>query len=59
MIEQRELRSDKPYKAAFVDLIKSKQSHWFITIPPDLCDDDDEVLHRLSQLKRRFAESIL
>ena len=47
MIEQRELTSDRPYKADFVDFIKSKQWHWFITIPIGLCAGDDEVLQLL------------
>ena len=47
MIEQHERKSDKPYKEAFVDFIKSRQWHWFITIPIGLCDDDDAVLNRL------------
>jgi hypothetical protein len=55
VIEQRELKSDGPYKAAFVDFIKSKQWHWFITIPPDLCDNDDEVLHRLRSIEATFC----
>jgi hypothetical protein len=45
--ELREALSDKPYKEAFVDFIKSKEWHWFITIPIGLCDDDDDVLKRL------------
>ena len=59
MTEQRELKSDKRYKAAFVDLIKSKQWHWFITIPIGLCDDDDEVLHRLRSIEASLCGKYL
>jgi hypothetical protein len=55
VIEQRRLESDKPYKAAFVDFIESKQSHWFITIPIGLCDGDDEVLQRLRSIEATFC----
>ena len=59
VIEQCELKSDKPYKAAFVDFIKSRQCHWFITIPIGLCDDDDEVLHRLSLIEATLCGKYL
>jgi hypothetical protein len=55
VIEQRGLESDKAYKAAFVDFIESKQSHWFITIPIGLCDGDDEVLQRLRSIEATFC----
>ena len=47
VIKQRSLKSDKPYKSAFVDFIKSKQWHWFITIPIGYCENEDDVLRRL------------
>ena len=59
MIEQRETRSDKPYKAAFIDFIKSKQWHWFITIPIGLCDSDDVVLKRLRAIEAAFCGKYL
>ena len=42
-----------------MDFIKSKQWHWFITIPIGLCDDDDEVLHRLSSIEATFCGKYL
>ena len=59
VIEQHELTSDRPYKAAFVDFISSKQWHWFITIPIGLCDDDDEVLRRLKAIEATFCGKYL
>ena len=59
MIEQRELKSDRPYKADFVDFIKSKQWHWFITIPIGLCDDDDEVIRRLKSIEATLCGKYL
>ena len=59
MIEQRELTSDRPYKADFVDFIKSKQWHWFITIPIGLCDDEDEVLRRLKSIEATLCGKYL
>ena len=54
MIEQHVVKSDKAYKSAFVDFIRSKQWHWFITIPIGYCENEDEVLKRL-----RAIEAIL
>ena len=54
MFKQSEPKSDKPYKSAFVDFIRSMQWHWFITIPIGYCDNEDAVLKRL-----RTIEAIL
>ena len=43
MLKQKDPISDKPYKSAFVDFIKSKQWDWFITIPIGYCENEDEV----------------
>jgi hypothetical protein len=51
VIGQRELKSDKPYKHAFVEFVRSKQWHWFITIPIGLCDNDEAVLRRLRSIE--------
>ena len=59
MIEQRELTSDRPYKADFADFIKSKQWHWFITIPIGLCDGDDEVMRRLKSIEATLCGKYL
>jgi hypothetical protein len=59
VIEQRKLQSDRPYKEAFVDLLNSRQRHWFITIPPDLCDGDDEVLQRLRSIEATLCGKYL
>ena len=59
MIEQRELRTDKPYKSAFVDFIKSRQWNWFITIPIGLCDNDEDVLGRLRSIEATFCGKYL
>ena len=53
--KQHQRGSDKPYKRAFVDFIKSKQWHWFITIPIGLCDSDEVVLKRLRALEAAFC----
>jgi len=52
--EQRAVLSDKPYKQAWVDFIKSQKWHWFITIPIGACDGDEDVVRRL-----RLIEAIL
>jgi hypothetical protein len=39
--------SDKDYKHAFVNFIKARTWHRFITIPIGLCYNDDDVLKRL------------
>ena len=59
MIEQREITSDRPYKADFLDFIKSKQWHWFITIPIGLCDDENEVLRRLKSIEATLCGKYL
>jgi hypothetical protein len=59
VIEQRELTSDRPYKVGFVDFIKSKQWHWFITIPIGLCDGDDEVMRRLKSIEATLCGKYL
>jgi hypothetical protein len=41
------LKSDEPYKKAFVDLIKSRPWDWFITIPIGECPADELLLKRL------------
>ena len=51
VIKQRDRKSDKPYKEAFVDFIKSKEWHWFITIPIGSCHNDDIVLRRLRAIE--------
>ena len=51
--------SDKAYKRAFVDFIKSKQWHWFITIPIGLCHSDDVVLKRLRVIEAEFCGKYL
>jgi hypothetical protein len=57
--QQREALSDKPYKQAFVDFIKSRKWHWFITIPIGLCDNDDNVLKRLRLIEAAFCGKYL
>jgi hypothetical protein len=51
--------SDKPYKQAFVDFIKSKKWHWFITIPIGMCHNDDEVLRRLRRIENDLCRKYL
>jgi hypothetical protein len=43
--------SDRPYKRAFVDFVKERPWHWFITIPIGRCDDDDSMLRRLRTIE--------
>jgi hypothetical protein len=57
--EQPEAVSDKLYKQAFVDFIKAKTWHWFITIPMGLCDNDDDVLKRLRLIEAAFCGKYL
>ena len=59
MIQQNISRSDRPYKEAFVDFIKSREWHWFITIPIGLCDSDDVVLKRLRAIEAAFCGKYL
>jgi hypothetical protein len=47
VIEQHPVKSDKPYKSAFVDFINSMEWHWFIAIPIGYCENEDDVLRRL------------
>jgi hypothetical protein len=54
VFKQRKPTSDKAYKKAFVEFIRSKQWHWFITIPIGYCENEDQVLKRL-----RTIEAIL
>jgi hypothetical protein len=51
--------SDKLYKEAFVDFIKSREWHWFITIPIGLCYDDDDVLKRLRLIEAALCGKYL
>jgi hypothetical protein len=51
VIKQRILKSEQPYKSSLVDFIKSKQWHWFITIPIGYCENDDEVVKRLREIE--------
>ena len=49
--EQRLTKSDKDYKRAFVNFIKSRTWHWFITIPIGACDGDESVVRRLRTIE--------
>ena len=51
--------SDKSYKDPFVDFIKSKPWHWFITIPIGLCDDEDEIMKRLRAIEAALCGKYL
>jgi hypothetical protein len=53
--ERHQRKSDRPYKEAFADFIKSREWHWFITIPIGLCEGDDEVLKRLRAIEAAFC----
>jgi hypothetical protein len=59
VIKQSGYKSDKPYKNAFVDFIRSRQWHWFITIPIGLCGDDEEVLKRLRTIEATLCGKYL
>jgi hypothetical protein len=59
VIEQRILKSDKPYKRAFVDFIKLRQWHWFITIPIGYCENEDTVLKRLRAIEAALCGKYL
>ena len=59
MIKQRILKSDKSYKSASIDFVKSKQWHWFITIPIGYCDNEDDVLKRLRAIEAVFCGKYL
>jgi hypothetical protein len=51
-------RADKSYKDPFVDFIKSKPWHWFITIPIGLCDED-EIMKRLRAIEAALCGKYL
>jgi hypothetical protein len=59
MIERCDRQSEIRYKEAFVEFIKSKEWHWFITIPIGLCADDDRVLKRLQAIEATFCGKYL
>jgi hypothetical protein len=59
VIEQDTVKSDKLYKSAFVDFIKSKPWHWFITIPIGYCENEDEVLQRLRKIEAALCGKYL
>ena len=59
MTEQQERGYDNSYKEAFVDFIKSKRWHWFITVPIGLWDNDDVVLKRLRAIEAAFCGKYL
>jgi hypothetical protein len=59
MSERPFKESDKAYKQAFVDFIKTKQWHWFVTIPIGDCDDDDLVLKRLRRIENELCRRYL
>lgn len=59
MNQQNASNSDKPYKSEFVDFIKSKEWHWFITIPIGLCPHDETVLKRLRAIEAVFCGKYL
>ncbi len=52
-------KSDRPYKQAFVDLIKPRPWDWFITIPIGECPDDDVVLKRLRRIENELCRKFL
>ncbi len=53
------LKTDRPYKQAFVDLIKTRPWDWFITIPIGECPDDELVLKRLRRIENELCEKCL
>ena len=52
-------KSDRPYKQAFVDLIKSRPWDWFITISIGECPPDDVVLKRLRRIENELCRKFL
>ena len=52
-------KSDRPYKQAFVDLIKSQPWDWFITIPIGECPADEVVLKRLRRIENELCRKFL
>jgi hypothetical protein len=59
VIEHRLPRSDRPYKEAFVDLIKSRPWDWFITIPIGECPVDELLLKRLRRIENELCRKFL
>jgi hypothetical protein len=57
--EHRPAVSDRPYKHAFVDFIKSRKWHWFITIPIGACDNDNDVLKRIRVIEAALCGKYL
>jgi hypothetical protein len=51
--------SDQSYKNSFVEFIKSKPWHWFITIPIGLVDDEDEIMKRLRAIEAALCGKYL
>jgi hypothetical protein len=52
-------RNDRNYKQAFVDFIKSRTWHWFITIPIGQCDNDECVLKLLRRIENQLCRRYL
>jgi hypothetical protein len=59
LIERTSLPSDRTYKHAFVDFIKSRTWHWFITIPIGGCENDDAVVERLRIIEAQLCGEYL
>jgi hypothetical protein len=59
MSERSFTQIGKAYKEAFVDFIKTKQWHWFITIPIGECGDDDLILKRLRRIENELCRRYL
>ena len=57
--EPRERLSDRPYKEAFVDLIKSRPWDWFFTIPISECPADEVLLKRLRRIENELCGKFL
>jgi hypothetical protein len=51
--------NDARYKSAFVDFIKARTWHWFITIPIGECEDDDSVKRRLRVIEASLCKKWL
>ena len=51
--------SDRPYKKAFVDLIRSQPWDWFITIPIGECPVDELLLKRLRRIENELCRKFL
>ncbi len=52
-------QSDRPYKKAFVDLIKSQPWDWFITIPIGECPADELLLKRVRRIENELCRKFL